>query len=59
MEQKPGGKMKLQFDHASLSPDETPPAGHEPCQEGGMIMESEILRYEPPHVLAYTFSSAS
>lgn len=59
MEQKPGGKIKLQFDHASLSPDETPPAGHEPCQEAGMIMESEVLRCEPPHLLAYTFSTAS
>jgi uncharacterized protein YndB with AHSA1/START domain len=58
-EPRPGGKVELFFLHKNLSPHETPPADHQQAHEHGFTMTGTILRWEPPHVLSYTFDDAS
>lgn len=55
-EPKPGGTIKFAMLHKNLT-DETPPAEYEHVQCKGVDFEGRVLRYEPPHVLAYTFGS--
>jgi uncharacterized protein YndB with AHSA1/START domain len=57
MEPRPGGKFALKFRHKDLVPDETPPEEYKQYHETGHEMEGIITRWEPPHVLAYTFGS--
>lgn len=48
-----GGRIELQFDNDSLTPGDPPPAksgGRKPSFTG------TITRYEPPHVLAFTWN---
>ncbi|HLP08720.1 MAG TPA: SRPBCC family protein [Opitutaceae bacterium] len=59
MEPCTGGKVRLQFLHRNLAPDETPPDEYREVQESGMEMHGTVTRWEPPRVLAYTFSDAS
>ncbi|MCR6655705.1 MAG: SRPBCC family protein [Opitutus sp.] len=56
-EPKPGGKIVFAMVHKNLAPDETPPAKYAHVQDPGVTFEGRVLRYEPPHVLAYTFGS--
>jgi uncharacterized protein YndB with AHSA1/START domain len=55
MEQRQGGKLTLRFRHINLAPDETPPESHKEYHDPGSSMEGVVTRWEPPHVLAYTF----
>lgn len=55
MELKPGGKMRLHFRHANISPDETPPADYAQYHDPGEHMDGTVLRCEPPRLLSYTF----
>jgi uncharacterized protein YndB with AHSA1/START domain len=55
MEPRKGGKITLRFRHKDLAPQETPPAGYEKYHDPGASMEGVVTRFEPPHVLAYTF----
>lgn len=57
MEQKVGGKMRLDFRHKEIAPDETPPPDYAQHHDTGHSMESTVTRCEPPRVLAYTFGS--
>lgn len=57
MERRKGGKVTLKFRHKNLVPDETPPDAYKQHHETGHEMEGIITRWEPPHVLAYTFGS--
>jgi uncharacterized protein YndB with AHSA1/START domain len=59
MEPKVGGKMTLQFKHKNLAPDEAPPEQYKSVHETGFEMPGTILRWEPPHVLSYTFDEDS
>lgn len=57
MEQRVGGKVRLEFRHKTIAPGEVPPDEYIKAHEGGHTMESTITRWEPPHVLAFTFGS--
>lgn len=59
MEPKQGGKMELFFHHKKLSPNETPPEKMKHVQDPGFAMPGTVLRWEPPHVLSYTFDEDS
>ena len=56
LEPRAGGKIQLVFDHDKIS-DEKYPEQH--CNKKGPIAEGKVLRYEPPHALAYTFAANS
>jgi uncharacterized protein YndB with AHSA1/START domain len=57
LEQRVGGKMRLNFRHKDLAPDETPPADHQQHHDLGHSMDGVVTRCEPPRVLAFTFGS--
>ncbi len=57
MEQRVGGKMRLDFRHKDLAPDETPPEEHKASHDPGHGFDGTVTRCEPPHVLAFTFGS--
>lgn len=59
MEPKKGGKMELFFHHKNIAPDEVPPDEFKQVQDPGFKMPGTILRWEPPHVLSYTFDDNS
>ena len=49
-----GGKVRLEFDHASLSSDKNPPAKYKDM--GKPAMEGVITRLEPMRLLAHTMN---
>lgn len=53
-----GGKIVFAMHHAQLSPGETPPEKFAHVHEPGVTFEGRVLRYEPPHVLSYTFGDS-
>jgi uncharacterized protein YndB with AHSA1/START domain len=57
MELHAGGRMRLDFRHKNIAPDETPPEDHKQHHESGHSMTGIVTRCEPPHVLAFTFGS--
>jgi uncharacterized protein YndB with AHSA1/START domain len=57
MEQRVGGKVRLEFRHSCIAPNEIPPEEFKKAHEGGPAFESTITRFEPPHLLAFTFGS--
>ncbi|MDB6127904.1 MAG: ATPase [Verrucomicrobia bacterium] len=57
MEQRVGGKMRLDFRHQDLAPDETPPEEYKRDDESGHGFDGIVTRCEPPRVLAFTFGS--
>jgi uncharacterized protein YndB with AHSA1/START domain len=57
MERRVGGKMRLQFRHKDIAPDETPPEQYKEYHDTGTSMDSTVTRWEPPRLLAYTFGS--
>jgi len=59
MEPRVGGKMELQFHHATIAPGEVPPEKFKEVHEQGMKMPGTVLRWEPPRVLSYTFDDNS
>lgn len=54
----PGGKIEFAMHHAKISPGETPPAKYAHVHEPGVTFEGRVLRYDPPHVLSYTFGDS-
>lgn len=59
MEPRKGGKMELFFHHKNIAPDEVPPEQFKQVQDPGFKMPGTVLRWEPPHVLSYTFDDDS
>lgn len=57
LEPRVGGRNLLAFRHRDLAPGETPPPGYEAHHDPGTPMESTVTRWEPPHVLGFTFGS--
>ena len=57
MEQRVGGKVRLEFRHSCIAPNETPPPEFKKAHEGGKVHEGIVTRCEPPHLLAFTFGS--
>jgi uncharacterized protein YndB with AHSA1/START domain len=57
MEQRVGGKVRLEMRHSCIAPTETPPEAFKKSHEGGKTFEGTVTRCEPPHVLAFTFGS--
>jgi len=55
IEPRKGGTITLNFRNANLGPGETPPDGAKEFHDPGASMAGTITRWEPPHVLAYTF----
>lgn len=56
-EPRAGGKIEFVMHHSKLSPGETPPEKYAEVHEPGVTFEGRVLRYEPPHVLSYTFGA--
>lgn len=59
IEPRVNGTVELRFRHADLAPDETPPEKYKEVHEKGMTMMGTVLRWDPPHVLSYTFDENS
>ena len=59
MEPKKGGAMELFFRHENIAPNEVPPEDSKEVQDPGVKMAGTILRWEPPHVLSFTFNEES
>jgi uncharacterized protein YndB with AHSA1/START domain len=59
MEPRAGGKLRLDFQHKNIAPDEIPPDDHKQYHDPGTSMEAKVLRWEPPRVLSYTFGENS
>ena len=57
MEQRVGGKVRLEFRHSCIAPNETPPDEFKKAHEEGRTFEGTVTRCEPPHLLAFTFGS--
>ncbi|HYP16354.1 MAG TPA: SRPBCC family protein [Opitutus sp.] len=57
MELRPGGKMRLNFRHKDIAPEETPPPDYQQSHDPGHGFDGTVLRCEPPRVLAFTFGS--
>jgi len=58
MEQREGGKLTLLFQSKTIAPNETPPPEFLNGDNCGIKETNSIVtRFEPPHVLAYTFGS--
>jgi uncharacterized protein YndB with AHSA1/START domain len=57
MEQRVGGKVRLEFRHKCIAPGETPPEEYAKAHEGGPSFDGTVTRCEPPHLLAFTFGS--
>lgn len=57
MEQRAGGKMRLEFQHKNIAPTETPPEDYAKAHEGGHSFEGTVTCCNPPHLLAFTFGS--
>lgn len=57
MELRPGGKVRLDFRHKNLAPDETPPEEHRQHHDPGHSMLGTVTRCEPPRLLAFTMGS--
>ena len=57
MEPRKGGKVRFEFLHKNLVPDETPPEEFKEEHESGHSMDCVVTRWEPPRVLAFTFGS--
>lgn len=54
MEPRVGGDLELIFDHDNLSADDVPyPPDY--AKYKGVKSQEKIVRFEPPHLLAYTF----
>ncbi len=47
-----GGDVELTFHHSELSQDQTP---EEYLQYEGHMIKGKVTRYDPPHVLSYTW----
>jgi uncharacterized protein YndB with AHSA1/START domain len=59
MEPRAGGKLRLDFRHKNIAPEETPPEDHKQYHDPGESMDGKVLRWEPPRVLSYTFGDDS
>lgn len=57
MEQRVGGKVRLEMRHSCIAPTETPPEEFKEVHEGGKVFEGTVTRCEPPHLLAFTFGT--
>jgi uncharacterized protein YndB with AHSA1/START domain len=57
MELRAGGKMRLDFRHKNIAPDETPAEDHKQHHDPGVSMAGIVTRCEPPRLLAFTFGS--
>jgi uncharacterized protein YndB with AHSA1/START domain len=56
MELRVGGRAELQFRHADLSAEKTPPERFK-SKDGGQILECRILACDPPRLLSYTWGT--
>lgn len=54
-EPQAGGRIEFAMHHKKLSPDEQAPEKYAHVQDPGVTFEGRVLRYDPPHVLSYTF----
>lgn len=59
MEPKVGGKLELHFRHEDIAPNETPPEQSKDVHDPGVKSPGTVLRWEPPHVLSFSFSDDS
>jgi uncharacterized protein YndB with AHSA1/START domain len=55
MELSVGGRVELNFRHADLSAEKTPPERYKKL-EAGHTMQGQITRCEPPRLLSYTWA---
>jgi uncharacterized protein YndB with AHSA1/START domain len=54
MELHVGGRVELNFHHADLSAEKTPPERYKKL-EGGHTLQGQVTRCEPPRLLSYTW----
>jgi uncharacterized protein YndB with AHSA1/START domain len=55
MELRVGGRVELNFHHADLSAEKTPPERYKNL-EGGHTLLGQVTRCEPPRLLSYTWA---
>ena len=54
IDRREGGKLTLVFDHDKLSADEVPYPAEHSCTKG-MKAPERIVKFDPPHLFAFTF----
>ncbi len=54
MELRPGGALRLHFQHRNLAPGERPPERYREAHDPGIHMAGRVLACEPPRLLRYT-----
>jgi uncharacterized protein YndB with AHSA1/START domain len=54
IDRREGGMLTLEFDHDKLSADDVPYPPEYSCKKGIKAPE-RIVKYDPPHLLAFTF----
>ncbi len=59
MEPREGGRVELFFQHKNIVPHEVPPEQFKTGHDTGYTKDCTILRWEPPHVLSFTFDKES
>jgi len=59
MEPRVGGAVELRFRHADLSTQVVPTPERYKNIENGHLAHGHVLRWEPPHVLAYTWNEGT
>ncbi|WP_104202893.1 SRPBCC family protein [Billgrantia saliphila] len=55
MEARQGASFALRFHNTALTPDRTPPTERFRHYDGSFTTYHKVLRYEPPHVLTWTW----
>ena len=59
MEPRPGASFALHFHNSELTPDRTPPSERFRQYDGSFTTHHQVLRCEPPHVLAWTWGGGN
>lgn len=59
LEPRQGATFSLQFHNTQLTPDRTPPSARFRQYDGRFTTHHEVLRCEPPHVLAWTWGGGN
>ena len=59
MEPRAGSAFALHFHNSELTPDRTPPSERFRQYDGSFTTQHQVLRCEPPHVLAWSWGGGS
>lgn len=59
VEPRVGGKVELRFSHSNLSENDDPIPEKYKHMEGGTYFEGQVTKWNPPHLLSYTWGEGT